>query len=266
MAGDTGVRLNKALAEAGVCSRRQADALIAAGRVAVDGSVVTELGCKIDPSRTRLTVDGKDISKPDNAAPLTIMLHKRPGCVTTARDPEGRPTVFDALPEPYRKRRLFSVGRLDFFSEGLLLLTTDGELAYRLAHPRWHAPKRYLVTVRGHIVPDAIKTMERGMRLAEGEELAPIRARIAKRLAADRFVLEMELRQGINRQIRRMCRDLGLTVLTLVRVAQGPLELGRLAPGKCRELTGEELATLRRSVGLPFDAAKAPPRTPRQAT
>ncbi|EFL50514.1 RNA-binding S4 domain protein [Solidesulfovibrio fructosivorans JJ]] len=263
MTDDNGVRLNKALAEAGVCSRRQADALIAAGRVAVDGSVVTELGRKIDPARSRLSVDGKDVVKPDTAGTLTLMLHKKPGCVTTARDPEGRPTVFDALPDPYRKRRLFSVGRLDFFSEGLLLLTTDGELAYRLAHPRWHAPKRYLVTVRGHVGPEAIEAMGRGMRLAEGEPLAPVAARIVKRLAADRFVLEMELRQGINRQVRRMCRDLGLTVLKLVRVAQGPLELGGLAPGKCRELAGEELAALRRSVGLPAGDAAPSPRTGR---
>lgn len=248
------VRLNKALAEAGVCSRRQADALIAAGRVTVDGGVVTELGCKVDPARQRLAVDGKPVATAADSTPLTLMLHKRPGCVTTARDPEGRPTVFDALPAPYKGQRLFSIGRLDFFSEGLLLLTTDGELAYRLAHPRWHVPKCYQVTVRGPLRPEMLETMAGGMRLAEGEILAPVRARMAKRLAADRFVLEMELTQGINRQVRRMCRDLGLTVLRLVRVAQGPLRLGSLAPGSCRELTPGEMAVLRRAVGLPVSA------------
>ncbi len=245
------LRLNKALADAGVCSRRQADALIAAGRVTVGGEVVTELGRKIDPCRDLLAVDGRPV-QPSIAtdAPLTLALHKRPGCVTTSSDPEGRPTVFDALPARYRTRRLFPVGRLDYFSEGLLLLTTDGELAYRLAHPRWHVDKRYLVTVRGTVGAATLETMAKGMRLAEGELLAPVRARITDRLAADRFVLEMELSQGVNRQIRRMCRDLGLTVLKLSRIAQGPVSLAGLPPGQCRELPPAESAALRRSVGL----------------
>ncbi len=255
------VRLNKALAAAGVCSRRQADALISAGRVTVNGRPATELGTKVDPRRDRLAVDGKPVSLAREEAPLTLLLHKRPGLVTTARDPEGRPTVFDDLPPPYRCRRLFSVGRLDFFSEGLLLLTTDGELAFRLAHPRWHVPKRYLVTVRGRVTMEMLEEMAKGMVLAEGERLAPVRSRVSARLAADRFVLEMELSQGINRQIRRMCRDLGLTVLKLVRTSQGPLALGDLPPGQCRELTADELATLRRAVGLKPPAApkRAPP-------
>jgi 23S rRNA pseudouridine2605 synthase len=244
------MRLNKALADAGVASRRQADALIAAGRVTVNGTVITEMGCKVDPGRDALAVDGKPVSLRRGDADLTLMLHKRPGCVTTARDPEGRPTVFDALPARFRKRRLFSVGRLDYFSEGLLLLTTDGELAFRLAHPRWHVAKRYRVTVRGAVGPETLDSMARGMTLAEGEALAPVPARIVKRLGPDRFVLEMELSQGVNRQIRRMCRDLQLTVLKLARIAQGPLALGELPPGECRELAAGELAALRRAVGL----------------
>ncbi|WP_300161914.1 pseudouridine synthase [Solidesulfovibrio sp.] len=262
MDGTERIRLNKALAGAGVASRRQADAMIADGRVAVNGVTVTELGCKIDPRSDVLTVDGKPVANGREAGDLTLMLHKRPGCVTTARDPEGRPTVFDALPPHYRKRRLFSVGRLDYFSEGLLLLTTDGELAYRLAHPRWHVAKRYRVTVRGAVGPGAIETMAHGMTLAEGETLAPVAARIASRPGAERVVLEMELSQGVNRQIRRMCRDLGLTVLTLSRTAQGPLTLGDLPPGQCRELTAGELAGLRRAVGLEAHAA---PEAGRQA-
>jgi 23S rRNA pseudouridine2605 synthase len=258
MADDGLIRLNKALAEAGVASRRQADAMIAAGRVTVDGQVVTELGCKVDPGRNALAVDGKAVAFSQNDAPLTLMLHKRPGSVTTARDPEGRPTVFDDLPAPYRSRRLFSVGRLDFFSEGLLLLTTDGELAFRLAHPRWHVEKRYLVTVRGPVVAATLETMEAGMVLAEGEKLAPVPTRVHKRLPPDRTILEMRLSQGINRQIRRMCRDLRLTVLKLVRIGQGPLTLGGLPPGASRELTGDELARLRRAVGL-----DGPPPAPR---
>lgn len=245
------LRLNKALAVAGCCSRRQADALIAAGRVSVNGHVVTELGSKVDPGRDRLVVDGRPVVFAGSSqGERTLLLHKKPGVVTTARDPQGRPTVFDDLPPRFRDRRLFPVGRLDFFSEGLLLLTTDGELAFRLAHPRWHVPKRYQVTVRGRVGPALFETMAKGMTLAEGERLAPVGAKLLTRLGADRFVLEMELSQGINRQIRRMCRDLGLTVLRLVRVSQGPLALGDLPPGRCRELTPEELATLRRAVGL----------------
>lgn len=245
------LRLNKALAASGCCSRRQADALIAAGRVAVNGQVVTELGCKIDPGKDSLAVDGRPVAlSRAGEAPLTLMLHKEPGVMTTARDPQGRPTVFDELPERYRRYRLFAVGRLDFFSEGLLLLTTDGELAFRLTHPRWHVAKRYRVTVRGRLAPETFATMARGMTLAEGERLAPVRARLEGKPGPDRCVLEMELGQGINRQIRRMCRDLGLTVLSLVRVAQGPLTLGDLPPGHCRELTPGELAALRRAVGL----------------
>lgn len=245
------LRLNKALAAAGCCSRRQADTLIAAGRVSVNGRVVTELGCKVDPGRDRLVVDGRPVDFPAaGSEELTLLLHKKPGVVTTARDPQGRPTVFDGLSPRYRERRLFSVGRLDFFSEGLLLLTTDGELAFRLTHPRWHVPKRYQVTVRGRVGPALFETMAKGMTLAEGERLAPVAATLLRRQGADRFVLEMELSQGVNRQIRRMCRDLGLTVLRLVRVSQGPLALGELPPGRCRELTSTELATLRRAVGL----------------
>ena len=251
------LRCNKALASAGVCSRRQADALIAAGRVTLNGVVVTELGCRIDPGRDALAVDGKPVVLAGTDAPVTLMLHKKPGVVTTARDPEGRPTVFDALPSAYRSKRLFTVGRLDYFSEGLLLLTTDGELAFRLAHPRWHVPKRYRVTVRGQVNAGTFDTMGRGMTLAEGERLAPVRARLVSRQAADRHVIEMELTQGINRQIRRMCRDLGLTVLKLVRVSQGPLKLGELPAGHCRPLTRDELSALRQAVGLAPASPKA---------
>ena len=253
------MRINKALASAGVCSRRHADALIAAGRVTVNGTVVTEAGLRIDPARDALAVDGAPVNLAAER-PVTLALHKKPGVVTTASDPEGRPTVFDGLPEVWSGKRLFPVGRLDFFSEGLLLLTTDGELALRLTHPRWHVAKRYRVTVRGRATPDMLGTMARGMRLAEGERLAPVVARVAAQPQPDRAVLEMELHQGVNRQIRRMCRDLGLTVLRLVRVSQGPVALGDLPPGACRELAPAELAALRRSVGLPdADAASSPP-------
>lgn len=244
------LRCNKALAAAGVCSRRQADALITAGRVTLNGVVITELGCRVDPSRDNLALDGRPVPLASGNAPLTLLLHKKPGVVTTARDPQGRVTVFDNLPPAYRSKRLFPVGRLDYFSEGLLLLTTDGELAFRLAHPRWHVPKRYYVTVRGKVTARTFDILARGMTLAEGERLAPVRARLVSRLAADRHILEMELTQGVNRQIRRMCRDMDLTVLKLIRISQGTLALGDLPSGSCRPLTREELTALRQAVGL----------------
>ncbi|WP_246198114.1 pseudouridine synthase [Solidesulfovibrio aerotolerans] len=247
----TTMRINKALAAAGVCSRRRADELVAAGRVTVNGTVVVEQGYKIDPTSALLAVDGVPVAlTPADAAPLTLMHHKKAGVVTTASDPDGRPTVFDDLPEQWRSRRLFSVGRLDYFSEGLLLLTTDGELAFRLAHPRWHMPKWYQVAVRGRVTPQTLETMAAGMRLAEGEQLAPVRAQLVGRPADDRFVLELELKQGINRQIRRMCRDLDLTVLTLVRFALGPLSLGDLPQGRYRLLTPNESSALYGAVDL----------------
>ena len=262
----TTMRINKALAAAGVCSRRRADELVAAGRVTVNGTIVAEQGLKIDPACDTLAVDGVPVLLAQaDAAPLTLMHHKKAGVVTTASDPEGRPTVFDSLPEMWRSRRLFSVGRLDYFSEGLLLLTTDGELAFRLAHPRWHMPKRYQVAVRGRVTPQTLEIMAGGMRLAEGEHLAPVRAKLVGRPSDDRFVLEMELMQGINRQIRRMCRDLDLTVLTLVRIALGTLILGDLAPGQYRLLTPNESAALYGAVDLTPHAMASKPAPARPA-
>ncbi|MEW5772706.1 MAG: pseudouridine synthase [Thermodesulfobacteriota bacterium] len=243
------VRINKALAQAGVCSRRAADELVAAGRVLVNG-VPAQPGQAVDPARDRVEVDGRPVDLvPAGTASFVLMLHKPVRTVTTARDPEGRPTVFDLLPEKYRSRRLVHVGRLDFFSEGLLLLTDDGELCNRLTHPRRHLPRVYEVTVRGPVPEKALAAMRAGMTLAEGERLAPAQADILE-TGPGRSVLRLVLGQGLNRQIRRMCRDLDLTVLKLVRVALGPLELGALRPGEARPLTDRELDALRRSVGL----------------
>ena len=176
------------------------------------------------------------------------MLNKPVQVVCTVSDPEGRPTVLGCLPQSYKGLRLYPVGRLDYFSEGLLLLTNDGQLAQRLTHPRHHQPKTYEVLVRGTVPEAALKTMRRGMRLAEGEDLLPVD--VTAQPAAGNTMLQMVLRQGFNRQIRRMCRDLGLTVLRLCRVAQGALYIGNLASGKVRPLTDAEIAKLRESAGL----------------
>lgn len=244
------IRINKALAQAGVCSRRGADDLVAAGRVTVNGEPA-QAGTKVDPARDTVAVDGRPVAirAPEAVPHVYLALHKPIETVTTASDPQGRPTVLDLLPRKYKDARVFPVGRLDFYSQGLLLLTTDGELANRLMHPRWHLPKVYDLTVRGHVTDEVLAAMRKGMTLAEGETLAPVDVR-ARPEGPGLWGLEMTLIQGLNRQIRRMCRDLGLTVLRLARTSQGPVRLGDLPPGKCRELTPGEVSALQKAVGL----------------
>lgn len=244
------VRLNKAIAGAGVCSRRQADDLILQGVVRVNDAVVDTPGARVVPGRDRIEVRGQLLELDAAPAAFTyVMLHKPVQVVSTVRDPQGRPTVLGILPPDLRGGRLYPVGRLDYFSEGLLILTDDGDLTNRLTHPRYHLPKVYLVKVRGHVTEALLAPMREGMTLAEGERLAPVDVRL---LQSDRqaSLIEMTLHQGVNRQIRRMCRDLGLTVLLLRRVRQGPLELGELPKGTARRLTPNEVAALRRAAGL----------------
>ncbi len=260
-----GVRLNKALADAGLCSRRKADELFFAGRVTVNGMAADSPGLRVgasdlvelDGRPVRLRAQGAAVGKAGEAhwTPCWLMLHKPVGVVSTASDPEGRRTVLDFVPPAWKGRRLFPVGRLDYFSEGLILLTDDGELAHRLSHPRWHLPRRYEVLVRPEAeasLPDALRCMGQGMVLQEGERLAPVEAvELPARPGMGKGVLlGLTLHQGLNRQIRRMCRDLGLTVLRLRRVSQGPLNLGGLRAGEIRALNEREVAALRRAVGL----------------
>ena len=247
-AGSGKIRLNKALAQAGICSRRQADRLISGGKVMVNNRPARELGMAVAPG-DRVQVGERSFVVGHKPEPATIMVHKPVGVVTTVSDPEGRSTVMDLLPPEMAKRRVVPAGRLDAMSEGLLLMTTEGELLFRLTHPRWHVPKVYQILVTGPVESGVLQTMSRGMVLTEGEKLAPAKVR-QLRGGPGETLLEMELIQGLNRQIRRMCRDLGLTIKRLKRVRQGPLELGNLPPGKWRHLTAAELASLKRSVGL----------------
>lgn len=242
------LRLNKALAAAGVCSRRAADELIRSGAVSVNGSVTTELGTRVDPASDTVCVHGKAIqlAATESLAHTYLMLHKPVQVVSTVRDPQGRSTVLNLLPEKYRGKRLYPVGRLDYFSEGLLLLTDDGELTNRLTHPRYHLPKVYETRLREVPTQAMLETMRRGMTLAEGERLAPVEVR---KKQDDEHTLTLVLHQGVNRQIRRMCRDLGLTILRLSRIALGPLLLGDLPRGKCRPLTEKEVAALKKATG-----------------
>ena len=256
MPDDTSLqRINKALAGAGVCSRRKADELVQQGLVKVNGRVVDTPGFQVGPE-DRIEVSGRLLpSRGSRNDPCCLMLHKPVSVVSTARDPQGRTTVLDLVPPPWNARRLYPAGRLDFFSEGLVLLTDDGELTHRLIHPSHHLPRVYRVLVRGQVSAGILARMRNGMTLAEGEKLAPVEVRTletrngGRRTSGDVW-LELVLHQGVNRQIRRMCRDLGLIVLRLIRVAQGPLELGDLPAGRVRPLTPGELKRLRAAAGL----------------
>lgn len=214
-----------------------------AGRVAVDGAVVTELGTKVDPTRQRVTLDGR----PLGAAPPGIywLLHKPPGYLTTTRDPQGRPTVIDLLP---RGVRVYPVGRLDAASEGLLLLTNDGALAQRLAHPSSQVPKEYHVLVDQRVDRALLERLGSGVVLDDGSVVsAEVRLlRAAPNGAWLRFVL----REGRKRQVRRMCAALGLGVLRLRRVRLDGVALGGLPSGRYRPLSAEEIERLRSAAGV----------------
>ena len=248
------LRINHFLAQAGICSRRKADELIAAQKVLINGQAATP-GSKVTPA-DKVSLDGKNIPWPatkaasPNATPHSqftyILLNKPVQVVSTVQDPEGRTTVIDLLPEELKRLRLFPVGRLDYFSQGLLILTNDGDMTYRLTHPKWHMPKVYHVLVRGQATENALRTMRDGMVLSEGENLAPVDCRVLRTTPKNDTWLEMTLHQGINRQIRRMLRDLNLTILVLVRMKHGPLELGSLESGKWRHLSAEEVRQLQK--------------------
>lgn len=247
-------RLNKVIAHSGLCSRRKADELILAGAVCVNGERVTEPGVRVDAEKDRVTVDGREILSMSAGSGVKghsyVLLHKPAQVVSTASDPQRRETVLDLLPPFYAGKRLYPVGRLDYFSEGLLLLTDDGELTNRMTHPRYHLPKEYEVRVREHPTEDMLAAMRSGMKLAEGEQLAPVEVWLDVK---EPGLMRLTLHQGINRQIRRMCRDLGLTILRLKRVSIGPLHMSTLPKGKCRALDKEEVAALYKAVGLRAD-------------
>jgi 23S rRNA pseudouridine2605 synthase len=234
-------RLNKLLAHAGVGSRRQCDALIRAGRVSVDGRPVHDLGTKIDPAAHKLTVDGRPVGVERS---VYWLVNKPRGVVCTNHDPAGRTRAIDLV--PHVEQRVYTVGRLDEMSEGLLLLTNDGDLAFRLMHPRFGVEKTYLVQVQGQPSKGDLEQLLTGVWLAEGK----VRARRIRRLKrqGESTWLRVVLAEGKNREIRRMLAKLGHKVLTLKREAIGPVQLDRLPRGKARRLSGTELEALRKSV------------------
>jgi len=251
-----GERLQKVLAAAGVDSRRQCEELIRAGRVEVDRRVITELGFRVDADAQEIRLDGVPLRKTKR---LYYAVNKPDGVVSTNRDPAGRPRVVDLLPADHP--RMFAVGRLDMHSEGLILLTNDGELANRLAHPRYGVEKVYRVLVAGEPTPEVLAELRRGIHLAEAT------VRIAKIAVKGRYKkstsLEMVLDEGRNREIRRAMAKVGHKVQQLIRVAVGPVRLGTLASGKYRLLTPDEVRELRAAVARTPKTADEKPRTPR---
>jgi 23S rRNA pseudouridine2605 synthase len=231
-------RLQKILAAAGRGSRRACEELIRAGRVAVNGQVA-QLGQKADPARDRITLDGKPVQI--RKATTYIALYKPVGVVSTAHDPEGRQAVVDLVPS---EARLYPVGRLDMLSEGLILLTDDGELALRLTHPRYEHPKEYRVHVAGRVTEEAIAQWQEGVLLEEGPT-APADISVLRYERRSTW-LRVVLYEGRKREIRRVVELLGYSVQKLVRTRIGPIRLGQLKPGEWRYLTAQELAELRK--------------------
>jgi 23S rRNA pseudouridine2605 synthase len=259
-----GIRLQKILAGAGIASRRAAERLMTEGRVSVNGTVVRELGSRADPAADDIRVDGRPI--PRSAAPRYILLNKPRGYVTTRSDPEGRPTVLDLLAgvDAY----VYPVGRLDYDSDGLLLLTNDGELAARLMHPRYHVDREYVARVRG--TPDArtIARLSRGIVLG-GRHTAPAVVRLVETgrgQRQDQAILSITVHEGRTHQVRIMCEAVGHPVVRLRRVRIGPITDARLGSGLSRDLTRVEVAELRRAAGLVPIVAAGSPRSSRAAT
>ena len=232
------LRLQKFLAHAGVAARRKAEELIQAGRVAVNGRVVTELGTKIDPATDTVAVDGKQVIATES---VWIALHKPCGYVSTRADPHGRPTIYELLPESLDA--LFYVGRLDVESEGLMLLTNDGDGAHRLLHPSFQVARVYDVLVAGTVGSDVVQRLLSGVELEDGLARAESVAVLPARRPGESS-LRIVLREGRKREVRRMLRAVGHNVRRLMRVSYGPIQLGRLAPGKWRRLSMAELRAL----------------------
>ncbi len=234
----SGERLQKSLARAGLGSRRECEVLIEQRRVTVDGRVVAELGTRVDPTRQHIAVDGERVQL---ERPAYYLLNKPKGFLTTNFDPGGRPRAVELLSGI--TQRLFSVGRLDKESEGLLLLTNDGELANRVAHPRYGVQKTYVVQVAGHPTADDLLKMRKGVYLSEGKVAADRVRKIGTR--GHSTLLEIVLSEGRYREIRRMLARLGHKVMALRRTAIGPIHDHGLAPGKYRKLRPDEVEVLR---------------------
>jgi 23S rRNA pseudouridine2605 synthase len=238
------VRLQKLLAQSGVASRRKCEELMLAGEVEVDGEVVTRLGTKVDPTTAVVRVSGKRL--PPVSAHAYLVLNKPRGVVSTMSDPEGRPTLADFVAD--RPERLFHVGRLDTDTEGLILLTNDGDFAQRLAHPSYEVEKTYVAEVEGRVDKGTVRELLAGVVLEDG----PVDVRRARVVSstADRGIVELVIHEGRNRIVRRLLDQVGHPVRRLTRTAVGPVRIGSLKAGSLRELSADEVGALLDSAGL----------------
>jgi len=227
------IRLQKYLADAGIASRRKSEEYIINGRVSVNGKIITALGTKVSKSDT-VHVDGNPVVLTSRL--VYIMLHKPEGVITSASDPQGRPVVLDFVKDI--KERIFPVGRLDYDSSGLLLLTNDGKLAQKLTHPSYNIPKTYIAHLRRIPNSEGLKAFKDGIKIDEGPKTSPAKIKI---LDNETCAVQITIKEGRNRQVRKMCDAIGCPVLSLKRVAMGSLKLGSLSRGKYRHLTGDEV-------------------------
>ena len=232
------IRLQKWLSQSGIASRRKAEELIRAGQVAVNGVIITELGARADTTHDKVTVKGQPCEI--NVTKIYIALHKPEGVVTTVSDPFNRPTVMDYIPTDIH---CFPVGRLDYDTGGLLILTNDGEFAERLAHPKYEVVKTYVATVKGVPTKESLAAFRSGLMI-EGRRTAPCEAEIIEK--EPNAKIRIKLHEGRNRQVRKMCEAIGHPVMSLKRVEVGPVKLGSLARGQWRYLTAAEI----QAVGL----------------
>lgn len=237
------VRLQKFIADCGICSRRKAEEMIAAGKVRVNGKVAS-IGDKVDPARDKVMAGSKKVIAANARRNVYIMLHKPRGYITTMSDEQGRKCVAELVSDYHT--RVFPVGRLDKDSEGLLLMTNDGEFANFISHPRSHVSKTYRVTLRGKTDDETVAKLQTGIML-DGQKTLPCEVIIISR-AEDRSVLQITLFEGRNRQIRRMCEACGLEVIRLKRTHIGRVKLGMLKVGDYRELTSDEVRSLTASA------------------
>ncbi len=241
-------RVQKIMARAGIASRRQSEELIKEGRVKVNGKVVKELGTKVNPQQDEIEVDDKKIKKEKL---VYILLNKPKGFITTSNDPKGRSTVLDLVNV---EQRVYPVGRLDYDTEGLLLLTNDGDVTYALTHPSHQIDKKYIATVKGVPNQGTLAALERGIKLKDGWT-APAKAEIVVEYG-DKAILSLEIHEGRKHQVKRMCRSVGHSVLELKRIKMGPLKLDEsLTLGSYRFLKKEEISQLRK-ISQEFKASE----------
>ena len=251
------IRLQKVIARSGIASRRKAEALIKEGQVTVNGKTISVLGTCIDPKRDHVKVNGRHIkpAPPD----VFLLLNKPAGCLSTMKDPLGRPTIADLLDKI--SIRTFPVGRLDYDSEGLLLLTNNGVVAQACLHPQYHVPKTYLVKIKGVLTNEDVKQLKQGIMLDDGPT-APARVRKIRIAEANSWV-ELTIHEGRNHQVKRMLEAVGHLVIKLKRTKFGPLALGDLPLGECRYLTDKEANALRELSHCPLLLSeKSSPRRP----